>query len=67
VQVEVAHVYFDIAKVEQGDSNKLQLEFIKWVKEKEKVKLSTSMKNWISKSFVPVVWLLVVFGFSCSY
>ncbi|ELR12030.1 uncharacterized protein ACA1_353220 [Acanthamoeba castellanii str. Neff] len=54
VQVEVACVYFDIVKVKQGDGNKLQLEFIKWVEEKEKVKLLASVKNWISKSFVPV-------------
>ncbi len=31
------------------------------------MKLLASVKNWISKSFVPAVWLLVVFGFSCSY
>ncbi|ELR10797.1 uncharacterized protein ACA1_108550 [Acanthamoeba castellanii str. Neff] len=55
VQVKVAHIYFNITKVKQGNGNKLQLEFIKQVKEKEKVKLSASMKNWISKSFIPAL------------
>jgi hypothetical protein len=36
VQVKDAHVYFNITKVEQGNGNKLQLEFIKQVEEKEK-------------------------------
>ena len=55
VQEEVAHVYFNVAKVNQGDGNKLQLALIKSIKEKDKVKLSAKALNYIQKKFIPVV------------
>lgn len=55
VQEEVLCVYFDIAKVEQGEGNKLQLALIKRIEEKEKVKLLVQVKDYIRKKLVPVV------------
>ncbi len=63
VHEEVARVYFDIAKVDQGDRNKLRLALIKSIEEKDKVKLSAKALDSIWKKFIPVVWLLFHFSF----
>jgi hypothetical protein len=55
VHKEVAHIYFNIAKVDQGDRNKLQLALIKSIEEKDKVKLLAKALNYIQKKFIPVV------------
>jgi uncharacterized protein (DUF2267 family) len=71
VQEEVARVYFDIAKVEQGEGNKLQREFIKRIEEKEKAQLPASVKERIKKSFVPAVryciGLVIVFTLTFAF
>jgi len=51
VHKEVAHIYFNITKVDQGDRNKLQLALIKSIKEKDKVKLSAKALNYGRNSF----------------
>ncbi len=56
VHEEVARVYFNIAKVDQGDGNKLRLALIKSIEEKDKVKLLAKALDYIRKKFIPVVW-----------
>jgi hypothetical protein len=55
VHEEVACIYFDFTKVNQGDRNKLWLVLIKSIKEKAKVKLSAKALNYVQKKFIPVV------------